>query len=64
MEERKLEEDRLLAMLAAESQYAFQLLFDRYKDHVFRVALRYVRSPAIGTGMAGQPPPDPKKYFK
>lgn len=41
------EEARLLAMLSEDSQYAFQLLFDRHKDHIYKVAMLYVKSPLI-----------------
>ncbi len=35
-----------MAMLSENSHAAFQLLFDRYKDHIYRVAMLYAKSPA------------------
>ena len=44
---KQLEEDVLLALLSEGSEYAFQLLFDRYRNHVYRVAMLYVKSSAL-----------------
>ncbi|CAL1519743.1 RNA polymerase sigma-70 factor [Chitinophaga sp. MM2321] len=41
------EESTLLALLAEDSEYAFQLIFDRYRNHVYKVAVVYLKSPAI-----------------
>jgi RNA polymerase sigma-70 factor (family 1) len=45
--EEKYEEFTLLAMLAQDSEYAFQLLFDRYRNRIYRVAISYVKSPIL-----------------
>lgn len=47
MMKEKFDEPRLLAMLSEDSHYAFQLLFDRYKNHIYKVAMMYVKSPMI-----------------
>lgn len=36
-----------MAMLAQDSEYAFQLLFDRYRNRIYRVAISYVKSPIL-----------------
>jgi RNA polymerase sigma-70 factor (family 1) len=45
--ENKYEETTLLAMLADDSEYAFQLLFDRYRNRIYKVAVLYVKSPVL-----------------
>lgn len=45
--EEKYEEPALLAMLAEDSEYAFQLLFDRYRNRIYKVAVLYVKSPLL-----------------
>jgi RNA polymerase sigma-70 factor (ECF subfamily) len=45
--EEKYEESTLLALLAGDSEYAFQLVFDRHRNHIYKVAMLYVKSPAI-----------------
>ncbi|MFD2921752.1 RNA polymerase sigma factor [Terrimonas rubra] len=37
------EERRLLLMLGNDSAYAFQQIFDKYKDHIYKVAMSYVK---------------------
>jgi RNA polymerase sigma-70 factor (family 1) len=44
---KKNEETALLELLSQDSEYAFQLLFDRYRDKVYKVALLYLKSPAL-----------------
>lgn len=41
------EESTLLALLREGSEYAFQLIFDRYRNRVYQVAMFYVKSPAL-----------------
>ncbi len=43
----KYEESTLLSMLAQDSEYAFQLLFDRYRNNTYKVALMYIKSPVL-----------------
>ncbi|HEV8084594.1 MAG TPA: RNA polymerase sigma-70 factor [Chitinophagaceae bacterium] len=45
--EKKYEESELLSLLAQDSEYAFQLVFDRYRNHTYKVAMMYVKSPVI-----------------
>lgn len=45
--QKKYEESMLLSLLAEDSQYAFQLIFDRYRNQVYKVAFLYVKSPVI-----------------
>jgi RNA polymerase sigma-19 factor, ECF subfamily len=39
-----LEESTLLALLREGSEYAFQLVFDRYRNRVYQVAMFYVEA--------------------
>lgn len=41
------EETRLIALLASDSEYAFQLLFDRYRNRIYQTAVRYLKSPIL-----------------
>ncbi len=41
------DEASLLKMLANDDQHAFELLFNRYKDNLFKVAMLYVKSSSI-----------------
>lgn len=45
--EKKYEEATLLALLADDNEYAFQLLFDRHRNRIYRIAMLYVKSPAL-----------------
>ncbi|HEY4148217.1 MAG TPA: RNA polymerase sigma-70 factor [Chitinophagaceae bacterium] len=45
--ENKYEETTLLVLLADDSEYAFQLLFDRYRNRIYKVAVLYVKSPVL-----------------
>lgn len=45
--EAKYEERALLEMLANDSEYAFQLLFDHHRNKVYRIAMLYVKSPVL-----------------
>jgi RNA polymerase sigma-70 factor (family 1) len=47
LSEKKYEESTLLAMLAGDSEYAFQIIFDRYRNTIYKVAMLYVKSPVI-----------------
>lgn len=44
-EEIKYEESRLISLLSADSEYAFQLLYDRHRKRIYQTALRYLKSP-------------------
>jgi RNA polymerase sigma-70 factor (family 1) len=41
------EEARLIALLADDSEYAFQLLFDRHRNRIYQTAMRYLKSPVL-----------------
>ena len=45
--EKKYEESTLLSLLAKDSEYAFQLVFDMYRNKTYKVAMMYVKSPVI-----------------
>jgi RNA polymerase sigma-70 factor (ECF subfamily) len=45
--EEKYEESKLLSLLAQDSEYAFQLIFDRYRNHIYKVSMIYVKSPIL-----------------
>lgn len=47
LSDKQYEESTLLALLADDSEYAFQLIFDRYRNHVYKVAVMYIKSPAL-----------------
>jgi RNA polymerase sigma-70 factor (ECF subfamily) len=46
-DEQHYEESLLLKLLAQDSAYAFQLIFDRYRNRIYKMAMLYVRSPAL-----------------
>jgi RNA polymerase sigma-70 factor (family 1) len=41
------EEAKLIALLADDSEYAFQLLFDRHRNRIYQTAIRYLKSPVL-----------------
>ena len=41
------EEAKLISLLAEDSEYAFQLLFDRYRNRIYQTAIRYLKSPVL-----------------
>jgi RNA polymerase sigma-70 factor (family 1) len=45
--ENKYEESTLLSLLEQDSEYALQLVFDRYRNTIYKVAMIYVKSPVI-----------------
>jgi RNA polymerase sigma-70 factor (family 1) len=45
--EKKYEESTLLSLLEQDSEYALQLVFDRYRNTIYKVAMIYVKSPVI-----------------
>jgi RNA polymerase sigma-70 factor (ECF subfamily) len=46
-DEIKYEESKLIALLAEDSEYAFQLLYDRHRRRINQTALRYLKSPIL-----------------
>jgi RNA polymerase sigma-70 factor (family 1) len=41
------EESKLLLLLAEDSEYAFQLIYDRYRNRIYQTAIRYLKSPVL-----------------
>lgn len=45
--EQSYEEAKLVALLADDSEYAFQLLFDRHRNRIYQTAILYLKSPVL-----------------
>lgn len=41
------EESHLISLLAEDSEYAFQLMYDRHRNRIYQVAIRYLKSPLL-----------------
>jgi len=41
------EEAKLISLLAKDSEYAFQLVYDRYRNRIYHTAVRYLKSPVL-----------------
>lgn len=41
------EEAKLISLLAKDSEYAFQLIYDRYRNGIYHTAIRYLKSPVL-----------------
>jgi RNA polymerase sigma-70 factor (family 1) len=46
-EEGSYEEEKLLALLTNGSEYAFQLIYNKHHNRIYKVAMRYLKSPVI-----------------
>jgi RNA polymerase sigma-70 factor (ECF subfamily) len=46
-DEIKYEESKLISLLGEDSEYAFQLLYDRHRKRIYQTALRYLKSPIL-----------------
>lgn len=46
-DEIKYEESKLISLLGQDSEYAFQLLYDRHRKRIYQTALRYLKSPIL-----------------
>ena len=44
----KYEGYKLLLLLAEDSEYAFQLIYDRHRNRIYHTAIRYLKSPGLG----------------
>lgn len=44
----KYEEYKLLALLANDSEYAFQMIYDRYRNRIYKTSIQYLKSPSLG----------------
>lgn len=45
--EEKYQEAHLIALLNESSEYAFQLLYDRYRNGIYKVGIQYLKSPSL-----------------
>lgn len=41
------EESKLILLLAEDSEYAFQLLYDRYRNAIYHTGIRFLKSPVL-----------------
>ena len=41
------EQNRILKLLHEGSEYAFQIIFDRYKNRIYKLSLKYLVSPIL-----------------
>lgn len=46
-EQNKYEESKLISLLGKDSEYAFQLMYDRYRNRIYHTAIRYLKSPVL-----------------
>ena len=45
--EKKYDQATVVKLLSEDSQYAFQIVFDNHRDHIYKVALTYLKSPIL-----------------
>ncbi len=43
----KYEESKLVSLLAEDSEYAFQLIYDRHRNRIYKTATRFLKSPIL-----------------
>ena len=41
------EESRLISLLNEDSEYAFQLIYDKYRNRIYQTAIKFLKSPII-----------------
>ncbi|MEJ7678204.1 MAG: hypothetical protein WKG06_10155 [Segetibacter sp.] len=46
-DQHKYEEAKLVSLLAEDSEYAFQLIYDRYCNRIYQISIRYLKSPLL-----------------
>lgn len=46
-EEKKHEESILMTLLANDSEHAFKLLYNRYSSRIYKLSIRYLKSPVL-----------------
>lgn len=46
-EQYSYEEEKMLSLLANGSEYAFQLTYNKHHNHIYKVAMRYLKSPIL-----------------
>lgn len=47
MNEKKYQELKLIALLKQGSEYAFQLIYDHYRNRIYKLAVLYLKSPVL-----------------
>jgi RNA polymerase sigma-70 factor (family 1) len=45
--EKKQEESSLMTLLANDSEYAFKLLYEQYSNRIYKLSIRYLKSPPL-----------------
>lgn len=45
--EQKYQESKLILLLAGDSEYAFQLIYDHYRNRIYKLAMMYLKSPVL-----------------
>lgn len=46
-DQEKYEESKLILLLADDSEYAFQLIYDRHRNRIYKTAIRFLKSPIL-----------------
>jgi hypothetical protein len=41
------EESRLISLLNEDSEYAFQLIYDKHRNRIYQTAIKFLKSPII-----------------
>jgi len=47
LDQGKYEEGKLVSLLAEDSEYAFQLIYDRHRNRIYKTATRFLKSPIL-----------------
>jgi RNA polymerase sigma-70 factor (ECF subfamily) len=47
MDQLNFEESRLISLLNEDSEYAFQLIYDKYRNRIYQTAIKFLKSPII-----------------
>lgn len=47
LNEKKYQELKLIALLKQDSEYAFQLIYDHYRNRIYKLAVLYLKSPVL-----------------
>ncbi len=45
--EKKQEESLIMNLLAKDSEYAFKILYEKYSNRIYKLSLRYLKSPVL-----------------
>lgn len=46
-DQHKYEEAKLVSLLAEDSEYAFQVIYDRHSNRIYQTSIRYLKSPLL-----------------